>query len=51
MARCLENKIAVFSPHTSFDSVQGGVNDWLAQAFGKKKKKKLHLTMSQLLIC
>lgn len=41
MARCLENKIAVFSPHTSFDSVQGGVNDWLAQAFGKKKKKKI----------
>jgi len=35
VARCLENKIAVFSPHTSFDSVKGGVNDWLAEAFGK----------------
>ncbi|XP_050454996.1 NIF3-like protein 1 isoform X2 [Cataglyphis hispanica] len=33
VARCLENKIAVFSPHTSFDSVKGGVNDWLAEAF------------------
>ncbi|XP_011873457.1 PREDICTED: putative GTP cyclohydrolase 1 type 2 NIF3L1 isoform X3 [Vollenhovia emeryi] len=33
VARCLENKIAVFSPHSSFDSVKGGVNDWLAEAF------------------
>ncbi|XP_033225250.1 NIF3-like protein 1 isoform X3 [Belonocnema kinseyi] len=32
-ARCLENKIALYSPHTSFDSVVGGVNDWLATAF------------------
>ncbi|KAL0122569.1 hypothetical protein PUN28_007339 [Cardiocondyla obscurior] len=37
IARCLENKIAVFSPHSSFDSVKGGVNDWLAETFGKKK--------------
>lgn len=33
VAKCLENKIAVYSPHTSFDSVKGGVNDWLASAF------------------
>lgn len=33
VAKCLENKIAVYSPHTSFDSVKGGVNDWLALAF------------------
>ncbi|XP_026477816.1 NIF3-like protein 1 [Ctenocephalides felis] len=32
-AICLENRIAVFSPHTSWDCVQGGVNDWLANAF------------------
>nr|XP_022336773.1 NIF3-like protein 1 isoform X1 [Crassostrea virginica] len=30
---CLENRIAVFSPHTSYDAVAGGVNDWLLQAF------------------
>lgn len=35
IAKCLENKIAVYSPHTSFDSVKGGVNDWLAEAFQK----------------
>ncbi|XP_067002407.2 NIF3-like protein 1 [Anabrus simplex] len=33
IAACLENKIALYSPHTSFDSVKGGVNDWLASAF------------------
>ncbi|XP_003706584.2 cytosolic iron-sulfur assembly component 1 isoform X2 [Megachile rotundata] len=33
IAKCLENRIAVYSPHTSFDSVKGGVNDWLASAF------------------
>ncbi|XP_043528235.1 NIF3-like protein 1 isoform X2 [Frieseomelitta varia] len=33
VAKCLENRIAVYSPHTSFDSIRGGVNDWLASAF------------------
>lgn len=33
VAKCLENKIAVYSPHTTFDSIKGGVNDWLASAF------------------
>ena len=31
---CLENKIAIYSPHTSWDSISGGVNDWLAKGFG-----------------
>ena len=26
--------IAIFSPHTALDAVAGGVNDWLADAFG-----------------
>lgn len=30
IVRCLENRIAVFSPHTSWDSCPNGVNDWLA---------------------
>ncbi|CAK9803197.1 NIF3-like protein 1 [Anthophora plagiata] len=33
VAKCLENKIAVYCPHTTFDSVKGGVNDWLVSAF------------------
>jgi dinuclear metal center YbgI/SA1388 family protein len=29
----LEQRIAVYSPHTALDAVDGGVNDWLASAF------------------
>ncbi|KAJ8679844.1 hypothetical protein QAD02_015631 [Eretmocerus hayati] len=36
-ARCLENRISLYSPHTSFDSIKGGVNDWLAAAFDIKE--------------
>ncbi|XP_061613302.1 NIF3-like protein 1 isoform X2 [Phyllopteryx taeniolatus] len=32
--RALEAGIAVFSPHTSWDSVRGGVNDWLVGGLG-----------------
>lgn len=31
--RCLENRIAVYSPHTSCDAIRDGVNDWLLKPF------------------
>lgn len=34
--RAVEAGIAIFSPHTSWDSVKGGVNDWLVGGLGKK---------------
>lgn len=33
--KAIENKIAIYSPHTAFDAVKGGVNDWLASGLGK----------------
>lgn len=33
--KCIENSIAVYSPHTSCDAVEDGVNDWLIDSFGK----------------
>ncbi|XP_022672881.1 NIF3-like protein 1 isoform X1 [Varroa destructor] len=39
IVRCLENRIAVYSPHTSWDHVHGGVNDWLAKAFNQHPLK------------
>ncbi|VDD78171.1 unnamed protein product [Mesocestoides corti] len=33
VVKCLENKIAVYSPHTALDSVSGGINDWLLSPF------------------
>lgn len=35
VALALENRIAVYSPHTACDAVQNGVNDWLASGLGK----------------
>lgn len=32
--QCIENKIAVYSPHTALDAIKGGINDWLLTAFG-----------------
>ncbi|XP_041830888.1 NIF3-like protein 1 [Melanotaenia boesemani] len=33
--RAVEAGIAIFSPHTSWDSVKGGVNDWLVGGLGR----------------
>lgn len=33
--RAIESGIAVFSPHTSWDSVNGGLNDWLIGGVGR----------------
>ncbi|XP_046655454.1 NIF3-like protein 1 isoform X1 [Daphnia pulicaria] len=46
IARCLENKIAVYSPHTALDALKGGVNDWLAEAFGSNVASCNPLTTS-----
>ncbi|XP_061563646.1 NIF3-like protein 1 [Cololabis saira] len=35
--RAIEAGIAIFSPHTSWDSVKGGVNDWLVGGLGSGK--------------
>lgn len=32
--KCLEHKIAVYSPHTSWDAVSGGINTWLVSPYG-----------------
>lgn len=33
VARCFHERIAVYSPHTAWDSYHGGTNDWLASMF------------------
>ena len=45
---CLENRIAVFSPHTCYDALDGGVNDWLCEAFGKLLGYLPHLVLLSL---
>ncbi|CAI9741336.1 Hypothetical predicted protein [Octopus vulgaris] len=33
IVRAIENRIAIYSPHTSCDALKNGVNDWLLSAF------------------
>nr|XP_039250563.1 NIF3-like protein 1 [Styela clava] len=35
LIKAIENRIAIYSPHTASDAVQGGVNDWLATGLGE----------------
>ena len=35
IVKCIEKRIAVYCPHTTWDSVDGGINDWILTAFGK----------------
>jgi dinuclear metal center YbgI/SA1388 family protein len=35
--KCIEKGIAVYSPHTSWDLIDGGINDSILQAFGIKR--------------
>jgi dinuclear metal center YbgI/SA1388 family protein len=38
IVKCIENRIAVYSPHTSWDACNGGVNDWLANSLSISSK-------------
>lgn len=36
---CLENRIALYSPHTSWDNCRGSIGDWLARALPHTKSE------------
>ena len=35
--KCIQNGIGIYSPHTSIDNCQNGINDWLASGLGSGK--------------
>ncbi|KAJ8948197.1 hypothetical protein NQ318_010473 [Aromia moschata] len=41
LIKCIQNGIAVFSPHTTWDAMTNGVNDWLASALKPKSSKPI----------
>ena len=41
LLRTIEAGLAVYSPHTALDAARGGVNDWLARAFGAGRSSPL----------
>jgi dinuclear metal center YbgI/SA1388 family protein len=38
---CIERGIALLSPHTALDAVQGGVTDWLAECVGRGDRRPI----------
>ncbi|KAM7433865.1 NGG1 interacting factor variant 2 [Porites harrisoni] len=45
--KMIENRIALFSPHTAFDAVKNGVNDWLAAGLGSAQVDPLEHSKGQ----
>ncbi|CAG2110411.1 unnamed protein product, partial [Medioppia subpectinata] len=43
---CIENKIAIYSPHTALDAIKGGINDWLLTAFGSSQSSPIQQSYS-----
>lgn len=41
LVRLIEERIAVYSPHTALDAAAGGVNDWLMDAFAPGLRRAL----------
>jgi dinuclear metal center YbgI/SA1388 family protein len=42
--RAIEHGLAVYSPHTSLDAAEGGVNDWLSQGVGEGEVRPIRPT-------
>lgn len=40
LLKCIRHGIAVYSPHTSWDAVENGINQWLISAFGTSKHQR-----------
>ncbi|XP_003253967.1 NIF3-like protein 1 [Nomascus leucogenys] len=40
--RALENRVAIYSPHTAYDAAPQGVNNWLAKGLGACTSRPIH---------
>ena len=45
--KCVENRIALYSPHTSWDAVPGGINTWLLDPYGPGQSSPVSLSTSK----
>ncbi|XP_063685671.1 NIF3-like protein 1 [Bolinopsis microptera] len=46
--KCIANNISIYSPHTSWDSIDNGVNDWIGSCFDCSLKVPITPTPSVL---
>lgn len=47
--KCIENGIAVYSPHTSWDNKDGGINDWIMSVFSNENISKIFHCLQTLI--
>lgn len=47
VVECIENQIAVYSPHTSLDKINNGINDWILNPFNSKSKSPIKCSTSE----
>lgn len=47
--KCIENGIAVYSPHTSWDNKDGGINDWIMSVFSNENISKIFYCLQALI--
>lgn len=45
--RCIQNNIAIYTPHSALDGAQGGINDFLATGFGAGSAARLKPTPAE----
>merc|ERR1719228_2545970 len=46
--KLVEEKVALYSPHTSWDCVPGGINSWLVSPYGQGKADPVTMSTSML---
>lgn len=49
IVKAIEHRIAIYSPHTAFDAVHNGVNDWLAAGLGNATVTPLQYSMESVI--
>lgn len=49
--KCIRHGIAVYSPHTSWDALNHGINHWLISAFGTGMNKTMQVNTRILRRC
>lgn len=48
LIKCIENRIAVYSPHTTWDSIDGGINDWILSVFNTSRVTSIKNTYDEV---
>jgi len=45
--KCIENRVALYSPHTSWDVIPGGINTWLLTPYGPGEMSLVNETLGK----